>query len=213
MRLVFLGPPASGKGTLSQLLAERVEARVVSTGVMLRRHVSEDTELGQQVAVYLAASRLVPDPLVLKMVDNWLLENPFQPWILDGFPRTLAQAKHLSNILEREGISFDGAVSLEVPQSELERRIQARLQCRACGHTTTLDRNGESNECPKCGAELASRADDDVAKFRNRYQDFLELTMPVIDYYRQRGELITVTAEGDPSTITDTLHKKLAEVS
>lgn len=211
MRLVFLGPPASGKGTISQRLADKVGARVVSTGVMFRQHMVKGTELGQKVTPYLRSSQLVPDPLVLEMVEDWLLQNPRDPWILDGFPRTLPQAQSLTRILQREQISFDGAVSLEVAQAELERRIQARVQCRDCGHTTSLDRNQGSYVCPKCGGQLASRADDDLARFRARYQDFQELTQPVIDYYHSRGELISVTAEGDPNAITDRLHDKLAE--
>ncbi len=213
MHLVFLGPPASGKGTLSQLLAEKFELIPVSTGVMLRQHLAEETELGLKASKYLSSSRLVPDEIVNGMLSDWFDQNQESNWILDGFPRTLSQARWLTDELAKRSITLDAAVSLEVSYDELLRRIGRRVQCDQCGLTTALDLVENGLHCPECDGTLRPRIDDAEERFKKRYQDFTDETVPVIEYYAERGDLTKVVAEGNPTEVCAMVERSLSAES
>ena len=189
--LVFLGPPASGKGTQGRRLAESEGLAYLSTGALLRRALSDHTELGKLARPYLDRGEFVPDEIMVPMVLNWVQEQD-NGWLLDGFPRTVPQAEALDAALENK----PEAIVLHVPDEELRRRVVCRLECESCHRVAS---EGGGGECPKCGGRLAPRADDASANFENRLTEYRRLVVPTIQYYcdRWRGRIVNGTGSPD----------------
>ena len=189
--LVFLGPPASGKGTQGRRLAEEYELAYLSTGVLLRQALQEGTDLGEQARPYLKRGEFVPDEIMVPMVLEWVAQQG-DGWLLDGFPRTLRQAEALDEALDQK----PRAIILHVPDDELRRRVVCRLECVACHRVA---REGEGAVCPTCGGDLEPRADDASENFENRLQEYRRLVLPVISYYcdQHRGRIINGTGSPD----------------
>lgn len=195
-RLVLLGPPASGKGTQGRRLAEKLGLAYVSTGALLRSAVREGSPLGRQAAPILARHEYLPDPLMCSIMGGWL-ERQSHGWVLDGFPRSVAQHDYLSQWLAARGVPLDVAILLEVPESELLRRVRNRVECPSCRWSGRLDQL-VAGLCPKCGGPAGSRADDTEAGFRARLAEYREHTLPVIDRYQATGLLRRFDAASDP---------------
>jgi adenylate kinase len=208
MRIVLLGAPGSGKGTQSQRLVERLGIPQISSGDLLRAAVSRGTELGRQAKEAMDSGRLVDDALVLGMIRERLGEpDARKGFILDGFPRTLAQAHALERLLESLRQPLDTVVQLEVDYRELVQRISGRRSCADCGRVfnlVTSPPQGASALCPKTGAphRLLQRPDDNEATVAERLRVYDEKTRPLIDFYRARGLLRTINAEGDVDEVT-----------
>lgn len=192
MRLVILGLPGAGKGTQGQLLGEHFGIPPISTGDMFRDALQSETELGLEVKQYVERGGLVPDRLTVELVKERLAaEDTREGFLLDGFPRTVAQAKALETILTEAGHRLDAAVFVDVPQEESLRRISLRRVCEQCGATYGPDA-GET--CTSCGGKLVKRQDDPEETVRARLQVYTEQTVPVVDYYDEAG--ILVRADG-----------------
>lgn len=197
MRIVLLGPPASGKGTQGRLLSASLGLGYLSTGALLRENIEESTPLGLAAAPILARGGYLPDELMCPILANWLGKNDSgKGWVLDGFPRSVPQAEFLDRWLSENGAALDAAVALEAPFDELLRRIRDRVECPGCRWTGPRRELSEGDLCPKCGDPAAPRDDDDEENFRNRHAEFTALTIPVIDFYSSSGRLITVPATG-----------------
>ena len=215
MRIVLLGAPGSGKGTQSQRLVERVGIPQISTGDLLRAAVSKGTELGRQAKEAMDSGRLVDDSLVLGMIRERLQEpDTRKGFILDGFPRNLAQAHALDHLLEALRQPLDAVVQLEVDYGELVRRISGRRTCADCGRVFNLltsPPSGTGARCPKTGQphRLVQRPDDNEATVAERLRVYDEKTRPLIDFYRARGLLRVLDAEGDLDTVTRRLAQTL----
>ena len=216
MRIVLLGAPGSGKGTQSQRLIERYGIPQVSTGDLLRAAVAQGTELGKEAKAAMDAGRLVEDRIVLAMIRERLARPDAQAgFILDGFPRNLAQASALEDMLRELGRPLDAVVLLEVDYGELVRRISGRRTCEDCDRVfnlfTSPPQPGEV--CPKTGAphRLFQRPDDDEQTVRERLAVYEEKTKPLVDFYRQRGLLRTIDAEGEVDDVTARLEAALQE--
>lgn len=192
LRLVLLGPPASGKGTQGRRLAESLGLAYLSTGALLREELEKNSPLGRQVRPILARGEYVPDHLMCPILADWLKHQP-AGWVLDGFPRSLPQAVFLDGWLAEHASVLGGAVALEVPVSELVARIRNRVECPDCRWT---GQRGQlvSGRCPVCGAEAGARGDDSEENFRSRHAEFEEHTLPVVEYYRERGILFACDA-------------------
>jgi adenylate kinase len=214
MRIVLLGAPGAGKGTQSQRLVERAGIPQISTGDLLRAAVARGTELGRQAKEAMAAGRLVDDALVLGMIRERLGEKDARKgFILDGFPRNLAQAHALERLLADLKQPLDAVVQLEVDYGELVRRISGRRTCADCGRVfnllTSAPASGEV--CPKTNAahRLVQRPDDNEATVAERLRVYDEKTRPLIDFYRARGLLRVINAEGKVDAVTRRLAQAL----
>jgi adenylate kinase len=195
-RIVLLGPPASGKGTQGRRLAEFLNIDYLSTGALLRREVAAGSPLGAQANEFLERGQYLPDDLMESILANWF-EAHGGGWVLDGFPRTLPQARWLDERFAETG-GLTAAVALEAPQALLEQRVADRLECQTCRWTSSRSAMGDVRVCPRCGGVLASREDDDVRNFRSRYESYVALTIPAVHHYLEQGKLVQVDGAGSP---------------
>lgn len=195
MRLILFGPPGAGKGTQAQLLSSRLGVPQIATGDILREAVREGTELGRLAKQYMDRGELVPDDVVIGIVEERLRRpDCARGFILDGFPRTIKQAEALDEILARMGVKLDAVINLEVDEEEVVRRLANRRTCRSCGAVYHLIFNPPRREgvCDRCGGPLYQRDDDREETVRNRLKVYREQTQPLLRYYEERGLLRNV---------------------
>lgn len=188
LRVVLLGPPASGKGTHGRRLADSLGLGYLSTGALLREHVENATELGKQAEPILARGEYLPDGLMCPILADWL-DHQNGGWVLDGFPRSVPQAVFLDDWLAGRGLRMDSAISLEVPFEDLLARIQSRVECPECRWSGQRPQLKRGDKCPECDAPADRRADDSERNFLSRHAEFVSLTQPVIERYRHLGVL------------------------
>jgi adenylate kinase len=199
LRVIFLGPPGAGKGTQAQALASEWGVPHVATGDMLREAVAAKTPLGLEAKRHMDSGGLVPDEVVIGLVGERLAQPDAKAGVvLDGFPRTVAQAEALDALFARTGISLDRVIYFNVSRDELLRRLTGRRVCRACGRTFHLVSAPPkvAGKCDACGGELYQRADDSEATVATRLDVYQKQTAPLLAYYRERGLLATVPGEG-----------------
>lgn len=194
MRIILFGPPGVGKGTQAKLLTEEFNSAHISTGDLLREAVKNMTPLGKKAKEFMDAGNLVPDEIMIGLIEEVLRsEKARRSFILDGFPRTVAQAKALDEMFEKMGISLDAVISLRVEHDEVIRRLSNRRMCRTCGRIYNLDQlNGDSESCKNCDGELYHRDDDKPETVRHRLDVYLKQTKPLKDFYRQTGRFIQI---------------------
>jgi len=192
--LILLGAPGAGKGTQASYLKESWNLTHISTGDILRGQVKAGTELGKEAQGYMERGELVPDDLIIRMMEVKLAELGTQGYILDGFPRTVTQAEALDITMEKIGHQIDAVVNLEVENTELIRRLTGRRVCPSCSavfHVDTMKPKVEGI-CDKCATELIQRKDDQIDAITNRLEVYKAQTQPLIEYYSVRGKLLTV---------------------
>lgn len=188
MKLIMLGAPGAGKGTQAAILSEKLSIPSISTGNILRAAVKNGTPVGLQAKSYMDAGKLVPDEVIIGIVAERLAEADCQNgYILDGVPRTIAQAE----ALEKAGIVFDNVVSIEISDEEIEERMEGRRFCHSCGATYHVHNAPSKKEgvCDKCGGELEQRDDDKPETVKHRLEVYHAETEPLKDFYAQRGVL------------------------
>lgn len=215
MRVIMLGPPGAGKGTQASRIAERYGIPHISTGDMFRANLKAGTPLGQEARQYMDAGELVPDDLVVRMVDDRLSWDDAQDgWDLDGFPRTIGQAEALDELLEERGTPIDVVLRFSVDDDEVVERLSGRRVCRDCGEIYHVHANPPAEEgvCDACGGELYQRDDDQEEVIRNRLASYVEDTEPLEQFYAERGLLRDVEAVGDIDDVTDRALAVLAEI-
>jgi adenylate kinase len=204
MRVVLLGPPGAGKGTQAARLARRWSVPQVSTGDMLREGVAKGTRLGLAARRYMDAGELVPDAVIIGMVRERLGQpDGRKGFVLDGFPRTAAQAEALDLLLDAEGTPLDRVVLIELSDEELAARLTGRRVCGSCGRNyhVAFSPPKTAGRCDHCGGALTQRADDEEATVRRRLAVYARDTRPLIDYYRGRGLLTTISGAGTMDTV------------
>jgi len=210
MRIILLGAPGSGKGTQSQLLMQQYSIPQISTGDLLRAAVAAGTPLGLKAKAVMDAGKLVDDSLVLGMIRERLAQaDARNGFILDGFPRNLAQAQALDELLAELGKPLDAVVLMDVDYSELTKRISGRRSCPDCGRVFNVFTSpvNPAEKCPKTGAphKLVQRPDDNEATVTERLKIYDEKTRPLIDFYRGKRLLYSINASGEPAEVTERL--------
>ncbi|MHC1601273.1 MAG: adenylate kinase [Candidatus Nezhaarchaeales archaeon] len=216
MRLVFLGPPGAGKGTQVKMLSKTLGVPSMATGDVLRMEVASGSELGKEAKSYMDKGELVPDDIVIKIVEKWLRSIDIaKGFILDGYPRNVRQARELDEMLKQMNVELTAAIYLDVPEDEIVRRLSGRLTCRNCGAVYHIEFNPpkEDRKCDVCGGELYQREDDREDVIRQRFRVYTESTRPVLDYYRDKGKLLVVNGLGSIDEVNERILKKLQEVS
>ena len=206
MNIVLLGAPGAGKGTQAALLVEKYGTPHISTGDMLRAAVKEGTELGKKAKTYMDAGDLVPDDVIIGLVTE-RLQNPDTEngFILDGFPRTSAQAVALDAELSKLERPLDAALLIDVDAEVIVKRLTSRRMCKECGYIGSV----ADASCPKCGGEMYQRDDDKAETVLNRLEVYHQKTAPLIDYYRGCELLVSIDGDRDPQVVFADVEKAL----
>lgn len=210
-----MGPPGVGKGTQARKLRDALGVPHISTGDILREAVHEGTPLGRKVRPYLDSGKLVPDDLMADVIAERLEKSDARSgFVLDGFPRTLEQVAMLDRVLGRLGIALDRAFMLEVPETEVVRRLSGRRVCSHCGALYHLESSppASAGVCDACGAALVQRPDDAEEVIKERLEVYGRQTLPVAAAYRDRGLYWAVDGAGDPQAVFERLGTGLGGV-
>ena len=194
MIIIMLGAPGTGKGTVAGILKDELGIPQISTGDIFRKHIKEQTELGKLADSYISKGQLVPDDVTIKLVQSRIQEDDVKPgMILDGFPRTVAQAESLDKMLSEQGKKVDLVVNLTTPKDEIIERIVNRRVCsnQECKAVYNLVMNPPKKEgiCDKCGSPLVQRKDDTEETVNERFESYLKNTAPLVEYYENKGIL------------------------
>ena len=201
-----MGPAGAGKGTMSDLILKEYDIPHISTGDMLRDNVRNNTELGNLAKSYMDAGNLVPDDVIIAMVEKRLQEDDCQKgYLLDGFPRTLAQAEALEALMQEMGIKLDKVISLNVPDELIVGRVTGRKVCPVCGASFHVEFNPPKVEgkCDYCGADLITRKDDNAETVTKRLAEYHSQTAPLFDFYKSRNLLVDIDGTKEVKAITE----------
>jgi adenylate kinase len=213
LNLILIGPPGAGKGTQAERLTEDFRLPFISTGEMLRANVKNGTELGKAARVHMDAGHLVPDELIVAMAAERLDDHDTQDgFILDGFPRTTAQAEALEDQLNREGRRITAALLIDVPDAEIVKRIAGRRVCTKAGHNYHVDYDPPKNAdvCDQDGSRLIQRDDDRPEVVQKRLAVYHEQTAPLVQFYDERGLLRRVDGTRTPAEVHDHIRAVIA---
>jgi adenylate kinase len=205
MRLVLVGPPGAGKGTQAVFLAEHYSIPHISTGDIFRANLKAGTPLGQEAKSFMDRGELVPD----SVKDRLTHDDVANGFLLDGFPRNVVQAEVLRAILAEQKRPLDAVLELNIADSEIIERLSSRLTCRGCGAPAPAT----AQACAACGGELYQREDDKAEVIARRLEVYNEQTAPIISFYRSEGLLITISATGAVSEITERATTALSRIS
>ena len=209
MILILLGPPGAGKGTQAALVSQQAGVAHVATGDLFRENIRNQTELGLQAKAFVDKGALVPDELTVRMLLDRLDRPDTQKGVLlDGFPRTVDQARALDDALKQRGQAVDQVLYINVGEEEVVRRLAGRWTCRQCGavYHQVFSPPKEAGKCDQCGGELYQRDDDKPETVRNRLGVYTQQTAPLIDYYKGQGKLLEVNGEQEAGAVgTDLL--------
>lgn len=202
-RLVLLGAPGSGKGTQAEMITRQFGIPVTSPGAILRREKDLGTALGIETAEMTQRGELVPDKIIVGLIEDWLRLHGSHGFVFDGFPRTLPQAESLQSILSRLRTALDLAIWLEVNEDTVRERISGRLQCRSCGFTTSVNsaKFAERSICPYCDGPLVRRSDDDPKVLQARLREFNSKTQPLADFYGKTSILRRIDGNRDRESV------------
>jgi len=214
MRIVLLGAPGAGKGTVAKLLTDYDGSVQISTGDILRSAVKAGTDLGRKAKGYMDRGELVPDSLIMEIMESRLKEPDCgKGFILDGFPRTIPQARALDDLLQRLNLTLDTVVNLEVPKDVIldrltTRRTCANPHCQEIYNIKSIPPNPDGT-CKKCGSPVIQRDDETEEAITRRLETYNEKTSPLIDFYRQKGQLLTIASTSSEEIVSE-IKKTLA---
>lgn len=204
MILILLGPPGAGKGTQAALVSQQAGVAHIATGDLFRENIRNQTELGMQAKAFVDKGALVPDELTVRMLlDRLDRPDTRKGALLDGFPRTVEQAKALDEALKQRAQAVDKVLYINVGEEEVVRRLAGRWTCRNCGavYHQVFSPPKEAGKCDQCGGELYQRDDDKPETVRNRLSVYTQQTAPLIDYYTKQGKLLEVNGEQEADLV------------
>ncbi len=214
VNLVLLGPPGAGKGTQAVGIAKKYDIPHISTGDIFRKNIKEKTALGQRAKAYMDKGELVPDELVIELVQDRLLQDDCKKgFLLDGFPRTVLQAESFDKFLESENMNLTKVINLDVEASELVKRLSGRRVCEACGasyHVQNIPTKVEG-VCDECGGKVVQRADDTEETVLNRINVYDDSTKPLISYYEGKGNIVTLDGAAGLENVFNNIIKAVGE--
>lgn len=214
LKTVLLGPPGAGKGTQAVKIVEKYDIPHISTGDIFRENIKNGTELGKKAQEYMNKGELVPDDLVIDLATDRLLADDCKDgFLLDGFPRTVYQAEKLDEFLAAHGQKLDVVLDIEVEKEELITRLTGRRVCKSCGasfHVVNIPPKKEGI-CDFCGGELIQRTDDTVETVENRIEVYNSQTMPLVDYYKKAGNIVTIDGALPLDTVFAEIVKAIGE--
>ncbi len=219
MNIILLAPPAAGKGTQAELLEKKYHLNHLSTGDLLRASASREDAFGKEMKKILESGVLVSDDIIFKLLDEYLEESENKNLLFDGFPRNINQAERLENMLKERNDQLDFVFLLEVEKEILETRITGRRLCRKCGSVYNVNINSlkpkQNSICDKCGGELYQRNDDNKDSFEVRYQEYLDKTSTLINYYQNKKILYRIDSEKPKEevfqSISNIIEKEMTE--
>lgn len=214
LRVVFFGPPGAGKGTQAKLLEQKFGACQVSTGEILRKAARDETKLGKKAAEYSNRGDLVPDDVMVKLVAERLREPDCRSgFILDGFPRTIAQADDLERMLDLSGLALESALCLNASNDVIIKRLSGRRTCKKCGglYHAVFNPPSRPGICDRCGGELYQREDDREDKIAARLRVYEDQTAPLKEYYRKRGLLREIDGDGSVAEVCNRVFRALGD--
>ena len=202
-RIVLLGAPGSGKGTQAEMITRHFAIAVTSPGTILRRERDLGTPLGIKADEISKQGGLVPDEIIVQLIEDWLALHGREGFVFDGFPRTVKQGERLNEILQKRQTALDLAIWLEVSERTVRDRIAGRLQCRRCGFTTSLTSAGFADRpiCPYCDGPLVRRDDDDASVLETRLAEFKTKTEPLLSFYEKDDALHRIDGNRDRETV------------
>ncbi len=202
-RIVLLGAPGSGKGTQAEMITRHFAISVTSPGTILRRERDLGTPLGLEADEISKQGGLVPDDIIVRLIEDWLNLHGQDGFVFDGFPRTVRQAERLNELLEKKGKTLDLAIWLDVSEKTVRDRIAGRLQCRRCGFTTSLTSAcfAERSICPYCDGPLIRREDDDASVLQTRLAEFKSKTEPLLSFYEESDALHRIDGNRDREAV------------
>ena len=202
-RIVLLGAPGSGKGTQAEMITRHFAIAVTSPGTILRRERDLGTPLGIKADEISKQGGLVPDQIIVQLIEDWLALHGKDGFVFDGFPRTVKQGERLNGILQKRQTVLDLAIWLEVSEQTVRERIAGRLQCRRCGFTTSLTSAGFADRpiCPYCDGPLIRREDDDASVLETRLAEFKTKTEPLLSFYEKDDALHRIDGNRDRETV------------
>ena len=208
MKLILLGAPGAGKGTQAEVICDKLGIPAVSTGNILREAMKNGTEMGRKAKSYIDSGALVPDDVIIKIIKERLAQDDCKNgFILDGVPRTVAQAE----ALETMGVDIDKVVDIEVADETIVKRLSGRRVCSACGasYHTLYKPSANPDRCDRCNGQLIVRKDDEPATILERLRTYHELTEPLVDFYKERGKLVAVEGQEEVADTSRLLFEKL----
>lgn len=213
--IIFIAPPAAGKGTQSEWLKEKYNYEHISTGDLLREAIAEGTELGKRIDALIAGGNYVDDETMIALIKEKLSNNSNRPFILDGFPRTMNQVMALESLLDELKISKPISIYLNIDSAEAEKRALGRIYCPKCkkGYNIYYEalKPKIDNICDICGEKLLRRSDDNSESFKQRYITYIDNTLPIISYYKSQGILKEILVNKEASEIFKEIEQILSE--
>lgn len=206
----MLGAPGAGKGTQAKKISKKFDIPHISTGDILRKEIKQETELGLEAKSFVESGRLVTDELVIEIIKNFIRgDSAKNGFLMDGFPRNLAQAKKFTEMLGEIGIKLDHVINIAVDNSEITERLGKRRTCKKCQKITSMFMSNNGAACPECGGELFTRKDDTEEVIRHRLEVYEKETRPLTQYYRESGILINIDGSGTEEEVTERILKDL----
>ena len=212
MKIIMLGAPGAGKGTQAKKIAEKYSIPHISTGDIFRANIKNNTELGKKAKTYMDKGELVPDELVVDLImDRFKEADCANGYVLDGFPRTIIQARKLADICSMFNFKIDAVINLDIPEDVLVKRLSGRRTCADCGKSYHIVYNPPKKEgvCDVCGGELTQRSDESEEAVQVRIDTYNKQTKPLIDYYTMLGELTNVDGNQSMDEVAEEIYKVL----
>lgn len=212
MNIILMGPPGAGKGTQAANLVKEYGCAHISTGDIFRKALKEQTKYGVIAKYFIQFGHLVPDDYTIAMVRDYLKENEFpNGFILDGFPRTIIQARELESIAKEYKFRINAVLNLDVDFDKLTKRLSGRRTCKECGATYHIEFNPpkQTDVCDKCGGELYQRPDESEEAVKVRLDTYTKQTAPLIDYYTMKGEITNINGDQSMEDVFDEIKKSL----